>query len=58
MSISAFWQEFLALKGLDKNTRYYECFHFELTKQAANELLALVLNGKKRATSVVCRPLS
>lgn len=46
-----FWQEFLAEKGLPSNTRYNECFHFELSEYWANELLRLVMRGKKRATS-------
>lgn len=49
--IKAFWELFLKEKGLDKSTKYFECFHFELTKKAANELLNLVLRGVKKATS-------
>lgn len=51
MSIETFWEAFLEEKGLDKNTRYYESFHFELTEKWANELLRLVLIGQKKATA-------
>lgn len=46
-----FWQEFLAAKNLPADTGYVECFHFELSEYWANELLRLVMRGKKRATS-------
>lgn len=46
-----FWQGFLAAKGLPQDTQYTEVFHFELTEYWANELLRLVMRGKKRATS-------
>lgn len=51
MKIETFWKDFLQLKGLDKNTPYLESFHFDLTEKSANELLALVLMGKKKATA-------
>ena len=51
MSIEEFWQEFLRDTGRDPNTRYFECFHFDLNEKSANELLELVLIGKKRATA-------
>ena len=35
----------------DKDTKYTDCFHFELTEKWANELLRLVLIGQKQATS-------
>lgn len=50
-NIKAFWKEFLRKNGLDEQTEYIECFHFELTEYWANELLRLVLEGQKRATS-------
>jgi uncharacterized protein YhfF len=46
-----FWQEFLDVNNKDCSTQYIECFHFELTEKLANELLSLVLSGKKQATS-------
>ena len=51
MEITQFWKEFLLHRGLDPQTTYFECFHFDLTEQAANELLHLVLIGQKRATA-------
>ena len=46
-----FWQAFLTEKDLPQDTEYSECFHFEISELAANELLRLVLRGKKRATA-------
>lgn len=51
MSVSEFWKEFLKVTNKNKETKYIECFHFELTEKLANELLELVLTGTKRATS-------
>ena len=51
MTIAEFWREYLQCARLDENTKYYECFYFGSGEQIANELLALVLEGKKRATS-------
>jgi uncharacterized protein YhfF len=51
MTIDAFWKAFLVEKGLDNNTKYLESFHFDLNEKSANELLELVLIGKKRATA-------
>lgn len=51
MKIETFWEDFLLLKGLDRNTKYLESFHFDLNEKSANELLELVLIGKKRATA-------
>lgn len=53
--VEAFWQEFLQETGRDPSTTYLECFHFELTERLANELLALVLSGQKRATAASLR---
>lgn len=50
-AVSEFWQGFLSAKGLPKETQYSEVFHFELSEYWANELLRLVMRGKKRATS-------
>lgn len=49
--IDLFWNRFLEKIGYGKNTKYLEAFHFELTEVLANELLKLVLKGKKRATA-------
>ncbi|MCL2397206.1 MAG: ASCH domain-containing protein [Defluviitaleaceae bacterium] len=46
-----FWQEFLATKGLDPATKYFESTYFGIDKKMANDLLALVLSGQKRATA-------
>lgn len=51
MRIDEFWQEFLEKTGRDRATQYIECFHFELTEEWANKLLALVLSGQKKATA-------
>jgi uncharacterized protein YhfF len=51
MMIELFWKAFLVEKGLDKNTKYLESFHFDLNEKSANELLELVLIGQKRATA-------
>lgn len=48
--INKFWEEFLLKTNRDKDTKYIECFHFELTEKFANELLRLVLIGQKQAT--------
>lgn len=47
----AFWQRFLEKTGRPADTVLYDVFHFDLTEKSANELLALVLEGKKRATA-------
>lgn len=51
MTVDEFWNAFLLEKGKDDDTQYIDCFHFELTEKWANELLRLVLFGKKQATS-------
>ncbi|MDR0326361.1 MAG: ASCH domain-containing protein [Oscillospiraceae bacterium] len=51
MNVNEFWREFLASAKLDSTTTYIECFHFDLTEEWANKLLALVLSGQKRATA-------
>lgn len=45
------WERFLADTGRSMETPCYECFHFCDTEAAANALLALVLSGKKTATT-------
>lgn len=51
MKKEEFWQEFLQAVHKDSSAKYLECFHFELNEKAANELLHLVLIGKKQATA-------
>lgn len=46
-----FWEAFLAETKRPPDTAYYECFHFDNNEASANELLALVLAGKKMATA-------
>ncbi len=45
-----YWRRFLKLNKLDSSLRYKEAFYFGF-KESADELLELVLEGKKRATS-------
>lgn len=49
--INNFWKNFLLKTNRAKDTKYIDCFHFELTEKLANELLRLVLIGQKQATS-------
>ena len=49
--INTFWENFLLKTNRDKDIKYIDYFHFELTKRWANELLRLVLIGQKQATS-------
>lgn len=51
MNIEVFWNEFLEKTKRESDLRYVDCFHFELSETWANELLRLVLIGKKRATT-------
>ena len=51
MEIAQFWQAFLEQTERSTDTAYLECFHFDNNERSANELLALVLSGKKRATA-------
>lgn len=46
-----FWKSFLRETGRDETLEPYECFSFHINEEGANELLALVLSGAKRATS-------
>ena len=56
MTIEQFWQEFLQKTGRPPETTCFESFHFTNDERLANELLELVLSGKKRATasSLLC----
>lgn len=49
--INTFWENFLLKTNRDKDIKYIDSFHFELTQRWANELLRLVLIGQKQATS-------
>lgn len=49
--INIFWKTFLTETGRSDLTEYLEVFHFESTEKLANELLHLVLIGKKKATA-------
>lgn len=51
MGIEEFWSKFLQETNREQNTKYIDCFHFELTEKLANELLELVLIGQKKATA-------
>lgn len=51
MMIEDFWHRFLIEKRLSPDNTYFDCFHFELTEKWAEELLRLVLIGKKKATA-------
>lgn len=51
MTIEDFWKEFIKTTGKESTIQYFECFHFCLTEEWANKLLALVLSGQKKATS-------
>ena len=48
--VNGFWRRFLQATGRDESESYSSVFHFELTEYWANELLRLVLEGKKKAT--------
>ena len=49
--IELFWNRFLEEKKYNKDIKYLDAFHFELNEYWANELLRLVLEGTKKATS-------
>lgn len=51
MKLEAFWRAYLRHASLPLNTPMPESFHFEMNETSANRLLALVLQGKKTATS-------
>ncbi len=50
-SIQAFWDTFTSALGHDPSDRFYEAFHFDDNAPSADELAALVLSGRKRATA-------
>lgn len=51
--IKPFWAEFSASLGSDPSDRFYEAFHFDDNAPSADELAALVLSGRKRATAAL-----
>jgi uncharacterized protein YhfF len=50
-SVLAYWNEFVRISGDKVKEKYYETFHFCDNEADANELLNLVLKGKKYATA-------
>lgn len=51
MTPKNYFSTFLKKTGRAPDTLLFDVFHFELTERLANDLLALVLDGKKKATS-------
>lgn len=49
----AFWQAFAQSRAVDPTSRFLEAFHFDDNEPGANELAALVVNGRKRATAAL-----
>jgi len=49
--VEAFWSAFLAETGRARHTALYDVFHFDDNEDSAEALLALVLDGAKRATA-------
>ena len=49
--IRSFWFEYLAEANREPDTPIYDVFHFDDNKSDANELAALVLQGRKLATA-------
>jgi uncharacterized protein YhfF len=48
-----FWNAFAATRSSDPTPRFLESFHFDDNEPTANELAALVLAGRKRATAAL-----
>jgi len=48
---STFWQAFCRTRTVDPTPRFLEAFHFDDNEPSANELAALVVQGRKRATA-------
>lgn len=51
MNSDELWNEYKRESHLPEDLMYVDSFHFELTEYWANELLRLVLEGTKKATS-------
>jgi uncharacterized protein YhfF len=49
--LTRFWEDFLRKTDRAPQIRFQEAFHFDVTEASANELLRLVMDGKKRATA-------
>lgn len=50
-AVDAFWQRFVATADVAAGTRYADAFHFGDHPRLVDELLGLVLDGRKRATA-------
>ena len=50
---SDFWSAFAATRQIDPTADFLEAFHFDDNEPSANELAALVLRGRKRATAAL-----
>ena len=48
-----FWQGFAQSRAVDPTPRFLEAFHFDDNEPCANELAALVISGRKRATAAL-----
>ncbi|MGY3765813.1 ASCH domain-containing protein [Vagococcus vulneris] len=51
MTIEKYWQTFLEANNFPTETTYFESFYFGNSRESAEELLKLVLDGQKTATS-------
>lgn len=51
MTVEAFWEDFIKHTHKDRSVQYLESFYFDISKESANNLLDLVLKGKKQATA-------
>jgi uncharacterized protein YhfF len=49
----SFWQDFAATQAADPTPRFLEAFYFDNNESSANELAALVLARRKRATAAL-----
>ena len=54
--IQEFWKQFLIDTNRDDSVGFLDSFYFGRTEDIANELLSLVLNGTKKATTS-CLPI-
>lgn len=50
---AVYWATFAATRAADPTPRFLEAFHFDDNEPSANELAALVLQGRKRATAAL-----
>lgn len=49
--MESYWNHFLIRENQPLDTKYFEAFYFGSDRQSAEQLLQLVLEGKKTATS-------